>query len=350
MKIITPGHFDLSLGYERIKFLEAGFVESSEYKLIVLKQIIDQENKKKRKIKHVGRKIGRAEFNIDQWNDLETEWWQELNSCLNPIKLTHGTTGEEILLLSLLQMKLKDHLCIPRLMVGRNLEVDLVIIGPQGVWVIESKYISGEILLRNGVWSREKKYFSSGKHQKTVVEDLGDIDGQWLRNKEEVKKTLQISLPELLDMHPNLIRGGIAFTHEKCRGIDVDSSSMAEWGNITIWKGAIFKPRNAKGRPVKPFLSQEQIIAIADALLAKSIDFQVGQKRSTIITAENVWNRRARKLYGLFFTNKELFFEISGWKPDCAFLEADSLDQAIDDEVDQAIDELLVQAIINIQN
>lgn len=326
MKIITSGHYALANGYEWIKFQEKAISDTWKKKLKVLKQIVDQENNN---------------LNIEEWLDLESEWWRGLNSCLNPIKLTHGTQGEETLMLRLLLKKLKDHLCIPKLMIGNDLDVDLVIIGPKGVWVLESKYISGEIFLRNGEWFREKIYHMAGGHKKIVMDDLGDIEQEWLRGKEEVSKTISDSFPALLDRHPNLVRGGIAFTHKNCVGIDVDSSSSVNWGTITMWVGDINKPRVGKWRPVRPFLSKEQIIGIADALLEISIEFQAGQKRPAYKIAEDVVDRRYRKLWKIFFDNKGRYSKITGLKLDCPFLKADSLDQAYKAELDQALDQAI---------
>jgi spore coat polysaccharide biosynthesis protein SpsF (cytidylyltransferase family) len=108
-----------------------------------------------------------------------------------------------------------------------------------------------------------------------------------------------------------------------------------------MWAGDIFKPRVSKWRPVRPFLSKEQILGIADALLAKSFEFQTGQTRPARIIAEDVLDRRFRKLWKIFFDNKERYLEITGVKADCPFLQADSLDQAeeaqMEHEIDQAV-------------
>ena len=111
--------------------------------------------------------IWTREFPVSGWLDLERGWWRILCSSPIPIEYAHGDKGEEELVTRLANRLPDDHYCIKKLMVGKHLDADIVVVGPSGIWVLESKYINGTIRVRNGNWSKAKEYFGPGGVPKT---------------------------------------------------------------------------------------------------------------------------------------------------------------------------------------
>lgn len=237
--------------------------------------------------------IGNVSFTVPETLDLESTWWERLSRSPRPIRYNHGSQGEQILLKYLNESVLSDYICIINLMVGNKLDADLVLIGPYGVWILESKYISGVIRLNKGVWSREKSFYAPGGYLRSKMDYLGDIEDQWIRERKAVEITINKSLPSISNTHPSLVNGGLVFTHNRSR-IIVDSDSSVPWGNIIKWVSVINNHKDNNGRSQESSLTKSQILKIADVLLERSRKINPSQTRSSIDIASAVYNDRKR--------------------------------------------------------
>jgi hypothetical protein len=213
-------------------------------------------------------------FSPSSWMDLESEWWSEVAISRRGIPRTHGSEGEDLLLNSLLLNAPSDqHYYIPNLLLAENLDADGVLVGPTGIWILESKYISGKIRFKDGIWTREKSYFEPGGIQKTKYDEFGDIEKQWDREEKIVRDIVDRHFPHISSHDGLYIQGGVVFTHPKC-DIKFESTGKVEFGDIDTWVedinygGWSWTVRNPSR------LLPDQVLEIVDALLkhSRSID------------------------------------------------------------------------------
>jgi hypothetical protein len=125
--------------------------------------------------------------------------------------LSFGAEGERLLLEKALGMPWPG-VAIPNLHLGRRREsdIDLVLIGPRGVLVLESKYIQGLIFLSEYGMVRHRIYFEPGGIPS--LEEEEDFEAPWhqvrrhVRRVQEILERLGIRVPVL---------GFVVFTHPK---------------------------------------------------------------------------------------------------------------------------------------
>jgi hypothetical protein len=198
-------------------------------------------------------------------------WWR----CLkvdnqarvgSGVDRTAGSIGEQQLL-NILESRLSDeYIAVGGALLLRNLDIDVIVVGPTGIWVLESKYWAGDVKVSNGTWTHE-----SGTA--TVPRNLGlgqtlaafTPDMQWKREQEVVIKTLGGAKLMILNGWPvKAVKGGIAFTHPNAR-LNIDDSCQALWGSSKFWADKI---HNA---PKEPSFSTKLQLRTVDALLESSL-------------------------------------------------------------------------------
>ena len=225
-------------------------------------------------------------FSVSEWTDLESYWWSKMKRSPRPMPYTFGSEGENLLLQSFLQNGALDDgwYYIPNLLLKDTLDADAVLVGPAGIWVLESKYISGSLRLRNGEWSREKNYFESGGVHKTKYDVFDDFEDQWLRETRIIESTIKKHLPNIFKLEAAQIKGGLVFTHIGC-SIDADSSAKIEFGTTDHWLGVIRRSVRNNNEEHSPQLSNKQVMDIIEALLSQSKSIDSKQSRSAVKVA-----------------------------------------------------------------
>jgi hypothetical protein len=223
-----------------------------------------------------------------------------------------GDGGENKLIASLSDVLDDRFFAIQGLLVAHRLDIDVLVVGPTGIWVLESKDWSGTITVRGGDWYRQKwggpdpseynrkgndlelpHYHSrlsefsptwgnngspqnpskySNRNQSMDKKRLPQnqqrikaFDRQWLREKEEVERvirTLRLS-PENANHPRSLVRGGLVFTHPRVK-LEFDRSCKAGYGDIHTW---VSKVKHGK---FLQELKEKNIISILDSLLRRS--------------------------------------------------------------------------------
>lgn len=164
----------------------------------------------------------------------------ELASCLKKIEKpihgnnNHGLQGEERLVQRLGMMLNDDYICVRGLLVDNKLDADVLIVGPSGIWILESKYISGRIFKECYGWRREKTYFETGGYLASKNNRLEDFEEQWKREKAAVVRALRNNglIPHQISL--NKIKGGIVFTHHNSVLV-LNEPSSVEVGNLDRW-------------------------------------------------------------------------------------------------------------------
>jgi hypothetical protein len=228
---------------------------------------------------------------LADWLDLETRWWKKLRTAPEPTEHEYGDEGEERLVSKLAYILPNDHYCIKKLMVGNRLDADVVVVGPSGIWILESKYINGTIRVRNGSWSKTKRYFEDGVYKTDEVK-FDSFENQWLREKRAVERATKGILPENLGSNNPLIKGGLAFTHPDT-SLDFDYSMDLEFKNTSQWVKEISAAQE------NAFLTDDQVLHLVDALL----DFSGKQRGTTSISAadlaEDIYKGTSSSLEGV---------------------------------------------------
>jgi len=252
-------------------------------------------NKNNRKLVDQGPKttqkpyIPPREFPMDDWQDLESSWWRKIQSAPVPSEFEYGDEGEEKLVTRLANSLPDDHYCIKKLMVGDHLDADVVVIGPSGIWILESKYINGTILVRNGNWSKEKEYFGEGGVPQSEEVSFESFEDQWFREKGAVERAVKGILPDNKGRNSGLIKGGLAFTHPGT-SLDFDYSVDIEFKNANHWAETI------RAASENAFLADEQVLQLVDALLDYSSKKSNSTSISAVDLAENEYKGKSAHL------------------------------------------------------
>jgi hypothetical protein len=218
-----------------------------------------------------------------QYLHITEKWWDSLQPPPLEIQVD-GDKGEKALLDALGKQLTNQTIALHKCMVLRNLDADVIVLGSNGIWLLESKYHSGKVICRNGTWSQEKRYYGKGGIPKKEVLPRDPYDEQWLREKESVATTITRRLPREMHWLVDEIRGGLVFTHPRVT-VEIDSSCRVEYGSISDWLKKI------GSSPVVPKLTTEVLLCLADALLAyaSEISAKTGD-RSAVQLADDIYN------------------------------------------------------------
>jgi hypothetical protein len=236
------------------------------------------------------------QFFVDSWLDLESGWWFKLSMSPAPIEQEYGDIGEKELVTKLAQRLPDDHYCIKKLMVGNHLDADVVVVGPSGIWILESKYINGTIRVRNGSWSKGKAYFGEGGVPQIEEVEFESFEEQWLREKRAVQRAIKGILPDHAGVNNGLIKGGLAFTHPKTR-LDFDYSLNVEFKNADQWAEEICAASE------NGILTDEQVVQLADTLLSYSSKKGNTIYQSAVDVAEIEYKQKVARLENVLKDN-----------------------------------------------
>lgn len=190
-------------------------------------------------------------------------WWAGIRKAAPRRRRARGEYGDEgeRSFASILGSALpKSYVAVEGLLVARRLDADLLVVGPTGIWVFESKYWSGAIVARAGAWSRRKRFFEPGGIEKHKDEEIRPFDAQWLREGEAVRETLRRRARRRPDL-AGLVSGGLVFTHPEV-DLEIDGSCRAAWGTPGQWANRL------RRSPEVPWFSEELRLEALDALLA----------------------------------------------------------------------------------
>ena len=170
-----------------------------------------------------------------------TEKWFEKISQEHQIidHQTTGTQGEVDLLKKLKAYYGDNYYAFPNVKVKDNLDADLIVIGPQGLQIFESKYWSGQIVKRCGQWEHYKVI---GWNRDIEYRNISfDPDIEWMTVAESVAGDInRMRIDYEFETVPE-ISGGIIFTHPKAT-FDIADSEVA-WCNMPALKSFLSQQR-----------------------------------------------------------------------------------------------------------
>ena len=151
--------------------------------------------------------------------DLSGLWWSTVSGRTSSVRRSgpvlaarqYGDQGEVAFISYLTGALSEEYVAIRGPLVARNLDADVIVAGPRGVWVYEVKHYSGEVTCERGQWRRVKTYREPGGRLVREFEVLRPFDRQWAKEASAVKDALRgLSGPPNL---PGAVGGGLVFTH-----------------------------------------------------------------------------------------------------------------------------------------
>jgi hypothetical protein len=173
-------------------------------------------------------------------------------------------------------------------LVTQSLDADVLVLGPNGIWVLESKFWAGQVVCRKGTWYQVKDVYQRGGAVDKKVTSYGiNPDDQWLREQSMVVETLRRRVPDhaFLLKHVN---GGLVFSHPEVELL-IDNSCKVQWGKVENWAETILH-----AKPIRQFTPEIQL-EVADAILtfANIVDSASPQRSSAASLAQRVYSTTA---------------------------------------------------------
>ena len=183
--------------------------------------------------------------------EIEQAWWKRLK----PKHFAGQRSGDrgEIDFLQSLAFLDDSYVAVWGLLTAEKIrsDTDVLLLGPNGIWIFEVKYWKGTVFKQNGSW------YTVPWHGKGKT-DQRSPDEQWLQQKEEISKTIRIQLPNV-SWQAELIQGGVVFAHQNSRIGQIDHP-QADCGKPRAWHKRINDTK-----PLKDFTLSRRL-QILDAL------------------------------------------------------------------------------------
>jgi hypothetical protein len=216
--------------------------------------------------------------------DIITPWWKALGIQEQPER-GYGLEGVSNLLEELTK-KLPDHfITFQELLVTQSLDADVLVLGPNGIWVLESKFWAGQVVCRKGTWYQVKDVYQRGGAVDKKVTSYGiNPDDQWLREQSMVVETLRRRVPDHAFLLKH-VRGGLVFSHPEVELL-IDNSCKVQWGKVDNWAETILHNKS-----IRQFTPEIQL-EVADAILtfANIVDKVSPQRSSAAYLAQRIFN------------------------------------------------------------
>ncbi len=233
---------------------------------------------------------------LSQMFNLSDELVSHLGKAHNPIhgNNNYGLQGEDRLVQRLGMILNDDYICVRGAMVAKKLDADVLLIGPSGIWILESKYISGRIIKGHYGWRREKLYHEIGGNLTQKNDRLDNVESQWKREKEAVVRALRNR-----GLHPfqsPIIKGGVVFTHHNSE-LDLQEPVDAEVGKLDYWCEKISAELENR------VLTGQQILDVVNAILQNARRFNPNN-RSAVVVVEEFFIYKKKDLLQFIDRNK----------------------------------------------
>ncbi len=147
-----------------------------------------------------------------------------------------GLIGEFDLIRALEGIASPDTYILHRVQLKPRDDLDVIVIGPKGIWYFEVKHWNADFIWQNGAW--QILQFDRGTQNFEPVPLNEYPDQQWARMRDEILTTLNAegSLLKKLPVLAN-IQGGIVFSNVHAR-IEIDRSAPFRYGTIEQWVAA----------------------------------------------------------------------------------------------------------------
>ena len=210
----------------------------------------------------------------------------------------HGLQGEDRLVQRLGMLLNDEYVCVRGAMVEKKLDADVILVGPSGIWILESKYISGKIIKDYHGWRREKLYHEIGGRLAQKNNLLENVESQWKREKEAILWALRNQGLYPFQAPVTVIKGGVVFTHHNSE-LELQESVCTEVGNLDYWCEKI------SGEQETSVLTNLQVLAVVNALLQNARRFNT-DSRSAVVIAEEFYIFKRKDLLQFIDRNQSI--------------------------------------------
>jgi hypothetical protein len=182
-----------------------------------------------------------------------------------PRKKPHpGATGEYHFI-TRCQTLTDDSYILYRLQLNPGDFIDVVLVGPKGIWVFDIIYVKGLIRWRDGKWNQIQSSRRLGRRSDSSVDQVEQpYDLHWQKAADVVSETIRFHAPTYSARSPDAtaIRGGLVFTHPKGR-YDIPPGSPFNWGVVSFWLDKL------KTVPNQNYIDEFSVMEILNALLTR---------------------------------------------------------------------------------
>jgi len=201
----------------------------------------------------------------DLATSLANDWLARLSARQPARAADYGEAGEQTFIEAVERRFGREAFLLHRFQQTPGEDLDVLLVGPRGIWLFEVKHWSGVISWQKGRWSRLKRYYKAGgvlTLQAPTVEQ--PPDEQWRRMAAEIVKTFTLRGRSLVGHQPELsaIRGGIVFSHPDAV-LYIPRSAPFGWGKSGQWVERINKAPRLPGMTVRTSLE------VLDVLLGR---------------------------------------------------------------------------------
>lgn len=218
-------------------------------------------------------------------NSLTARWWQQIEEEARALDIKtrkearDGAPGE-ILLLDVFKKGLPNsYFGVRGVKSIDHLDADVLVIGPTGLWVLESKYWNGTIRYAGGEWTQQRDY--PGEQPQPRKE----IDRQWRNECAVIRRLLKEEMP-----HWRIpLDGGLAFTHHAAH-LEISGTSPVPVDTPAGWV------RRIRAAPPRPGMDERTALQVLDVLLTHSLTYTDDSPRSSTALAENLYAYQVKEL------------------------------------------------------
>jgi hypothetical protein len=219
-----------------------------------------------------------------------------------PRKKPHpGATGE-FHFITRLQSLADESFILYRLNLNPAEFVDVVLVGPKGIWVFDVIFLKGLIRWRDGQWSQIQSSRPLTRRSSAKVNRVErPFDQHWQNAAKMVSKTIQIHAPHFAAKSPEAttIRGGLVFTHPKGR-YDIPPGCPFNWGIVSFWLDKLSTVPNQE------YIDEFTMMEILNALLARhqqTVNLQ--NPHSMIVYANSIISDSERRIQSWIRENEK---------------------------------------------
>jgi Nuclease-related domain len=147
-----------------------------------------------------------------------------------------GLIGEFDLIRALEQVASPDTYILHNVQLNPGDDLDVVVIGPKGIWYFEVKHWTADFIWQNGAWQILQYDPMTKNFEPVPMREYPDQ--QWARMRDETLATLNAE-GNLLKKLPVLanIQGGLVFSNVHAR-IEIDRTALFRYGTIEQWVAA----------------------------------------------------------------------------------------------------------------
>lgn len=221
---------------------------------------------------------------IDLIYPLMPLWKEGLIGSL-PKKKPHPAATGEFHLITRMQSLTDTSYILYGLHLVQGEDVDIILLGPKGIWVFEVIYLKGLIRWQNGEWSRINSTRRLSVKQQYQVEKVDQaFDVKWQNASTEISELLREndSLLKNIPSYDQTIRGGLVFAHPQGR-YDIPAGCPFNWGVVPFWMEKFQSLPDIEG------MNDYVIFCIMDILLERHRQIaDIEQSRSMMNHAEKI--------------------------------------------------------------